>query len=101
MNEPVVLLAESANSATITLRDGLELADVPLLHDAARAAIAAGRPVVVECEDLPFLSTAVVQVMIALRRACRNGGLSFTVSGAQDTAIAYLRLAGLEDVLSA
>jgi anti-anti-sigma factor len=56
---------------------------------------------VVECEDLPFLSTAVVQVLIALRRACRGRGLSLTVSGVQDTAIAYLRLAGLEDVLSA
>lgn len=98
MNEPVVVATE-ATRVTITLGESLELTDTPALLAAARAAVECGCGVAVECGNLPFLSTAVVQILIALRRACRGRELSFEVTGILEPAAAHLRRAGVDSAL--
>ncbi|AWM36402.1 hypothetical protein GobsT_58020 [Gemmata obscuriglobus] len=85
--------------AHIALNENLEPAELADLLSAARAAVRASRGATVDCAAAPFLPTGAVQILIALRRTCRDRGLPFAMESVQDAAAAHLRRAGLGEVL--
>ncbi|MBP3956731.1 STAS domain-containing protein [Gemmata sp. G18] len=83
----------------ITLGESLELAEISEFLVTARAASDSESGVRVDCSAPAFLPTGAVQILIALQRACRERGHPFVVEGIQESAVAYLRLAGLDAIL--
>ncbi len=85
--------------AVVALDESPDVAGAPDLLAAARAALGTGRGVLVDCSGPPFLATWAVQILHALRRACRDHGLPFAATGVRESAAAHLRRAGLDAVL--
>jgi anti-anti-sigma factor len=84
----------------LVLPETIDMADLPDLVAQAREAVAADGPVVVDCAAVNFLSTAVLQVLVALRRAVVPHGRTVSLEGVTAPAAAYLKLSGLDRVLT-
>jgi anti-anti-sigma factor len=69
------------------------------LLEAGRAAQRSEGPLLINCADMEFLDTGVLQVLIALRQALSRLGRPMIVIGLSESVARYLKLAGLTEAV--
>lgn len=84
----------------LTLPELTELADLSHLLVLARQAAWAHQPVQVDCSAVEFLSTGVLQILIGLQRTMMSQGYQLVLHGVSQSVEKYLRISGLDRVLS-
>jgi anti-anti-sigma regulatory factor len=91
---PVELSSEKGVTL-LRLGEGADIRCVQRLLAMAREAVAIGQPISVCCEQVTFLDTPVLQVLLALRRACLDRHIPFEIQGISESMHKHLTLAGL------
>lgn len=80
---------------TLTLAESLDLTAAGPLLEEAKAAIACGGPVVVDCRRPSFLPTPVAQVLLAMVRAGHERDVPVSIMGIGEAAATSLGRAAL------
>jgi anti-anti-sigma factor len=81
MHPPVfrVVTRRDADGATVALSGELDLAGVPALDDALRAARDAGGPLTIDLSDLAFIDSSGLGVLVRFNNAATTAGFEYAV----------------------
>jgi anti-anti-sigma regulatory factor len=96
---PAATVSCEPGGVRLVLHEGAGLATAREVHAAALGALACGGDVVACCAGADHLDSAVLQILLALRRALAGRGRALRLEGASDRAVGLCRTAGLADLL--
>jgi anti-sigma B factor antagonist len=99
-SEPVVTVAEDAWRAFVALRGELDLADVPRLEQVLSGHLDAGRRVLrLDTQDVTFLDSSVLGVIVAIHRRCAELQATLILTGVSGIVQRVVQLTALDQVL--
>jgi anti-anti-sigma factor len=90
-----VLLNTPGSALELKLKGCFTSNDIPEVYQSAREIADADRDLVICCEQVEFLGTGVLQILIALANSLGSRGKSLRFVGVQPTLERWLSLAGL------
>jgi anti-anti-sigma factor len=91
---PLRLLCEPTR-VTIILEDSMDQTAMPLLQDLAMTAVGQRLPIDIDCQNVSFLPTGAIQILLGIRRDCQDRNIAFTLCGISEAVAVYLRQSGL------
>ena len=94
-------IVESRDICTIDLEGTIALNVSSELQANALACLSSGKPLVVSCVNADRLDSSALQILIALANELRKKGSALRLTGVSDSLAAYIKCAGLLDMLQA
>lgn len=82
------------DSTQLTLTGKLDVFEAPALLQAARQAVAAARPIIIQVADLERVDAPIFQILLALQQETQRQGQSVQVIGARPSIQQLGRLLG-------
>jgi anti-anti-sigma factor len=98
--DTIVTVSEDAWRAHVALRGELDIADVPRLEAVLNSHLDAGRRVLrLDTEEVTFLDSSVLGVIVAIHRRCAELQASLILTGVSGIVQRVVQLTALDQVL--
>jgi anti-sigma B factor antagonist len=94
-----IVISHEADRAIISLEGELDMANAPLLQSAIEADEIAGKTLVLDLDQLHFIDSTGLRIILSARERCRRAGQEFAITRGSEQVQRLLSVTGVAEHL--